>query len=473
MNIDFYDLIFLIIIIFGFHSFVFLYIKKRNGNLTDLIKKERSKFFTILEASPDSIVVTRFSDGKIILANKKFLDTTKYTKDEIIGRTSLELNIWTNNLSRNRFINQLRNNTAIQNFEEYFYTKDRTIFLGSVSSNILTLDCEQYIVSIIRDITELKKTESRLIESEQKYKAIALSSASWEAWYDEHGWLLWTNDMVKEITGYDVDETFEINDIMRHIVIPRYKCNITKRFVNELSKDECGKEEFKINHKISGERWVLLSWRPVYDENQIFKGIRTSVIDISDQKKAEFAARDLASQLRREKEIAEKNSLTDSMTGLSNRRYLEDRICYEYSRMKRCNIELSIIMIDVDFFKQYNDTFGHLEGDECLKIISKLLKKSVKRGTDLVARYGGEEFVILLPDTSNRAAFKIANKLKNNIESLEIPNPLSEVSDFVTVSIGVATFNNKTSLPPNHLLSEVDKALYFAKGSGRNIVINA
>lgn len=320
-----------------------------NQKLTSMIAKENIKFFTIFEASPDPILVTEFKDGRIILANEKFSSFTGYEKDEIIGKTSSEINFWSNKFSRDNFIKQFKKTSYLEDFQDYFYTKDMKLFLGSVSSSKMTLDSVEYLVCVIRDITEIKKAETKILESEQKYKAIALSSASWEAWYDENGWLIWTNDMVEEITGYKVDETFEINDIMKHIIVRDVDDDLTKKFVSRLSKEQSGKKEFKINHKTLGTRWVLVSWRPVYDSNKVYKGLRTSIIDITRQKKSELASADLASQLKNEKEIAERNSLTDPLTGLANRRYLEDRINYEFSRMKRTNLDLSLIIMDIDF----------------------------------------------------------------------------------------------------------------------------
>lgn len=109
----------------------------------------------------------------------------------------------------------------------------------------------------------------------------------------------------------------------------------------------------------------------------------------------------------------------------------------------------------------------------CLKQISNLLANGVKRGTDLVARYGGEEFVILLPDTTNAAAIKIAGKIKKDIEGLCIPNSTSQCSNIITVSMGVATFNSSTNGSTKDLINEADKALYKAKKLGRNLVISA
>ena len=130
-------------------------------------------------------------------------------------------------------------------------------------------------------------------------------------------------------------------------------------------------------------------------------------------------------------------------------------------------------MIDVDYFKLYNDTYGHMQGDECLKIVANELNNSVKRATDLVARYGGEEFVVLLPNTGKEEAHIMATSMKKNIENLKITHELSDVSSYVTVSVGVATFNRDTKLPCNMLIQQADEALYLAKDYGRNQVVAA
>ena len=128
-------------------------------------------------------------------------------------------------------------------------------------------------------------------------------------------------------------------------------------------------------------------------------------------------------------------------------------------------------MIDVDYFKLYNDTYGHMQGDECLKIVANELNNSVKRATDLVARYGGEEFVVLLPNTGKEEAHIMATSMKKNIENLKITHELSDVSSYVTVSVGVATFNRDTKLSCNMLIQQADEALYLAKDYGRNQVV--
>jgi diguanylate cyclase (GGDEF)-like protein len=164
-------------------------------------------------------------------------------------------------------------------------------------------------------------------------------------------------------------------------------------------------------------------------------------------------------------------SATDGLTQVANRRYFDERLISEFSRSSREGTSLSLIMIDVDFFKAYNDALGHVAGDECLSRIAISIRDSLKRPTDLVARYGGEEFVVLLPVTPLEGASKLAEEIRQNIEALKISHPSSPIGAYVTVSLGVAGASHvgKTS-KRELLLQKADQALYKAKLGGRNTV---
>lgn len=163
-------------------------------------------------------------------------------------------------------------------------------------------------------------------------------------------------------------------------------------------------------------------------------------------------------------------SSQDGLTGIANRRYLDDMIESEWKRATRQQLEISLLLIDIDCFKLYNDTYGHQAGDQCLQSIAGALKSVTSRSCDLVARYGGEEFVILLPDTSAEGAIQVANNLLEEIHKLHIPHKSSLVSDIVTASIGVGTLLPKKVLPHRLLVKLADNALYEAKENGRNCV---
>ncbi|MCA0445499.1 MAG: diguanylate cyclase [Bacteroidetes bacterium] len=168
----------------------------------------------------------------------------------------------------------------------------------------------------------------------------------------------------------------------------------------------------------------------------------------------------------------EEMSQTDGLTNLANRRRFDEALNEEWRRAKRTGNPVSLIMIDIDHFKKYNDNYGHLEGDYCLKQVSAVLAHTGNRPGDLVARFGGEEFVVLLSGASLEPAKKMAENLRAAVSNLKIRHEYSENADHVTISLGLASIvpafdqNN-----PNVLISLADTALYQAKKSGRNRVV--
>ncbi|NOQ36818.1 MAG: diguanylate cyclase [Methylococcaceae bacterium] len=163
-------------------------------------------------------------------------------------------------------------------------------------------------------------------------------------------------------------------------------------------------------------------------------------------------------------------SQMDGMTDIANRRYFDETILVELRRAQRNRQFLSVIMIDVDHFKIYNDTYGHLQGDDCLKIVATILKNQKKRAADLVARYGGEEFALLLPDTNLEGAIHLAENIRNAIEEEQIPHKNSLTANYVTISVGVFSCLPNINDTPETLLKQADILLYEAKKSGRNQV---
>ena len=176
----------------------------------------------------------------------------------------------------------------------------------------------------------------------------------------------------------------------------------------------------------------------------------------------------LAEQLEAERNMAQLNSITDSLTGLANRRFFDEAMRTEFFRLKRSGAVLSLIMLDVDYFKKFNDTYGHLVGDACLKKIGNILKNVAGRSYDIAVRYGGEEFVLILPATEETGARKLAERISDEVNALAIPHSGSDVSKHVTVSIGVVSVSTAETETPEEVMSLVDEAMYFAKNGGRN-----
>jgi diguanylate cyclase (GGDEF)-like protein len=164
-------------------------------------------------------------------------------------------------------------------------------------------------------------------------------------------------------------------------------------------------------------------------------------------------------------------SITDELTKLNNRRSLLDYMGIIWRQSCRLRLPLSVLMIDVDYFKKYNDSMGHLEGDKVLIAIAQCMKSQLKRETDFVARFGGEEFVCLFPYIEQAEAVNFSKKIVQGVEDMKIPHPMSEHSKYVTISAGMSYIVPDDNYSPTQLLNEADKALYMAKQSGRNKLI--
>ena len=190
------------------------------------------------------------------------------------------------------------------------------------------------------------------------------------------------------------------------------------------------------------------------------------MFDISERKKIEEQLLSLQKEL-------EELSFKDGLTGVANRRLFDSIMAVEWENARRNSQPLSLIMIDIDYFKQYNDHYGHIQGDECLKKVAKSLSKALTRSRDFFARYGGEEFILGLPETDEKAAQKVAERCRNLIFKEQIPHAKSPVSQNITISIGVGTIIPDHGEKPLSFIEEVDRWLYQAKQNGRNCIFNA
>jgi len=177
---------------------------------------------------------------------------------------------------------------------------------------------------------------------------------------------------------------------------------------------------------------------------------------------------ELQKELQRSNAELQKLTCLDGLTCIANRRRFDDFIRKECLRSARDSTTIALILIDIDYFKLYNDNYGHLKGDECLQKVAAALQKAVQRPADLVARYGGEEFAVVLPSTDASGAMKIADSLRHTVEALELSHAYSPLTNIITISMGIAckVANEKTS--PADLIEMADEALYEAKNAGRN-----
>ncbi len=176
----------------------------------------------------------------------------------------------------------------------------------------------------------------------------------------------------------------------------------------------------------------------------------------------------LKHELEESNEKLRQLSSLDGLTDLPNRRFFDETMSREWQRGIRRQKPLSLIIADIDHFKAFNDAYGHVIGDDCLKKVAKSLEKSILRDVDTIARYGGEEFAAILPETDEAGGILIVQRMLENIDALEITHIASPTADYITVSFGLSTIIPSTDINPTQLIESADRALYLAKNSGRN-----
>lgn len=176
----------------------------------------------------------------------------------------------------------------------------------------------------------------------------------------------------------------------------------------------------------------------------------------------------LYQDLEQSNEDLERLASSDGLTQVANRRHFDKYLDRQWQQLEGSESPLSLIFCDVDFFKKYNDTYGHQAGDECLRLVASAIQRAVKHSADFVARYGGEEFAVILPNTPIAGAVSVAEAIRLEVKALEIPHAQSSVSPYVTLSLGVASLLARSEVSPKSLIASADQALYHAKAAGRD-----
>jgi len=253
--------------------------------------------------------------------------------------------------------------------------------------------------------------------------------------------------------------------------------------IGTVDDDQVIETEYRV--KDAQGEWHWLASRDLVfsrtEDGRVWQTLVTSQ-DISDRKQAELlliSSKERAEQaelkLQKTQVILERINQrllklidTDTLTKIANRRCFNIRFRQEWKRLFREQKTLSLILFDVDYFKNYNDCYGHPQGDRCLIKVAQTAKQAVKRSADLVARIGGEEFAVILPDTDLKGAKVAAENIRLAIESLEIPHQNSQVKDKVTISLGIMSLIPTTGQSPTTLINQADQALLEAKKRGKN-----
>ncbi len=260
------------------------------------------------------------------------------------------------------------------------------------------------------------------------------------------------------LTGYRNDElVVHGNPSYNAIIHPQDFLCVQDEIQQAIAAQRDYGVEYRIVRPSGEQRWFWEKGKVVQNPNHDVMGLEGFITDISDRKQMEA--------------VLEEFSNVDGLTQVSNRRRFDAYLEQEWRRLIREQLPISLILCDVDFFKAYNDTYGHQAGDECLRQVAEALEASVKRPADLVARYGGEEFAVILPNTDGRGAMQVAEEIRDRVRQRQIPHRQSTISAYVTLSFGIASVIPQLNIASAILVATADRSLYRAKAEGRDLIL--
>lgn len=426
------------------------------------LKKSQEQYRSVVENVKEVIFQTDLH-GKWTFLNQSWEEITGYTINESIGKSFLDYVHPEDQIQHHRLFQSL-----IDNKQEYcrdeirIITKAGGFCWGEIFAQVISNDQSQMIgiLGTLNDITQRKESELELKESEEKFRLIAEYSSDMITLHDIRGKYLYASPACKEILQYDAEELVGKD---AYLFIHPEDQEIIEQHHQTLLDTGYTVSTYRIRGKDGEYVWFESTIRLL---NEIHSDELKLIVvsrNISERKLVE-------QKLKEANEILQHLSTIDGLTGVSNRRAFDERLELEWSRSIRNSTVLSLVLLDIDYFKNYNDTYGHQGGDDCLKQVASVIQETLGRATDLLCRYGGEEFCVILPDTDETGALRVGEKIRMVIEALKIPHAGSKVLPWVTISVGTATMIPTMNSSITNFISHTDKALYQAKHDGRNCV---
>ena len=305
--------------------------------------------------------------------------------------------------------------------------------------------------SVGRDVTEQRLAEEALRQSEERYRRIVQTAQEGIWQIDAANCTTFVNARMAEMLGYTGEEM--VGKSLFTFMDEEWRNTAMGGNSEGYLPERAEQHDLKFRRRDGSELWALISTNSILDEQGRYAGALAMVADITDRKRMEETLRRLATQ--------------DSLTGLFNRRYFFAVAKREFQRSQRYGHPLALLLLDIDYFKRINDSYGHRAGDQVLRTVAGVLREGLRQ-VDIPCRYGGEEFVMLLPETPLDTATAVALRLGATLAETPIPTEKGPVP--VTVSIGVAALLNGENLTLDLLLERADQAMYGAKQAGRNRV---
>ncbi|GGB82497.1 diguanylate cyclase domain-containing protein [Pseudoduganella buxea] len=307
----------------------------------------------------------------------------------------------------------------------------------------------------VRTQLSIRADSETQFEQAERLRTIVNSMAEGLLIIEANGRIQFTNPACDGYLGYAPEELAgrHIADLLNPLVAQEYLDYFARYAASPDTAHSHGTREVIIRHKQGKSVCMDLTLTPMFLRQPLFIGL---LHDITHHKLSEDAL--------------QRAAMVDPLTQLANRRHFDSFLEKEWQRATRTGAPLSLMVLDVDHFKLYNDNLGHAAGDVCLQQVARAIADHALRGTDLAARYGGEEFVLLFAETDAAAASALAESVRAHIEALQLPHPKSPTSPWITVSIGVATMQPQQGDAIEALFVVADRAMYVAKEEGRNQV---
>jgi diguanylate cyclase (GGDEF)-like protein/PAS domain S-box-containing protein len=400
--------------------------------------------------------------GEWLKVNPALLNILGYEEIELLQKTSQDLTYYQDNAIELLYIEKLlRNDIKTYQLKKKLIHKSGQIVSVEVTVSLMREEYGDplYFIAHIVDITESLKIEKKLQDSEERFRLIAENATDMISKHTVDGTFTFVSPSCHRLFGYDADDVIgkSVFDYFHPEDVVKLE-NVLKNIIETLDIETVS---YRFKHKDGNYTWVETSAHIVKD------GSGHTVIaftrDITERKTEEIT-------LKQDNKMLKTISDTDELTGIPNRRFFEAVYEQQLKQEPSENI-LAVLLFDIDNFKGINDTFGHLVGDECLKLTATTIQESLQRKNDIVARYGGEEFIVLLPCTDEQGAVTIAERIRKNVEQLNKTNKqIMKSKNHLSISCGIAFASSLHHDKLSTVISKADKALYDAKAIGKNTV---
>ncbi|RKL66091.1 hypothetical protein CR203_17525 [Salipaludibacillus neizhouensis] len=411
------------------------------------------------------------NEGYFLLTNPMLTEMLGYSETELKEKTFIDLT-YVEDLhnSIDRFRQLVNDEVSYYQVEKRYIHKNSMLINCLLNVSAVRDDAGKplYFISQFQDISDQKLYEHQLKESEEQLTEILETMPNGVLMFDLQGNISYANKMAEEILEINRAEI-----VSRKMDTPEWKLRTVEGkaipreelpFSIVMKTKEPVKDFVHAIESGSGTRKVLsINNSPLFDHTGTMTAVLCSLVNITEKKQTEY-------ELIEANKLLKKLSEHDGLTGVANRRYFDEQLKNYWVEYSNRNIPVSLIMLDLDYFKLYNDEYGHQAGDDCLKTITKIIGKELVGLDAVFARYGGEEFSVILPGYSHDMASDLTKKIHGKMQQLKIVHAKSPVCSHVTLSFGFSTINPDSSNSPSDLIKQADLAMYSAKQNGRNTI---